>query len=308
MVIRTMLALALTLMASAVYAQSSGCAGSPVSAIRGIDGARVLSDGSIVGRAKVNINIDGYGKAYHPDNAAAGALIHLCNAGEVFLPDGTSYHGSVDNPTCVGRFMRDFKKIQDAGWTDPAVGAIRWYGILGQGSAAVPHGGTVVTNAIPVMQTDGSGFFVSPTALADNRVGDPAIQSRYVNPLRIPAAVIPNQSVLRQKGVVLGSFGVAIDPSHCIGVPFVVGDFGPRVGEATPALARSLAGLPITDNVTRANRFAGQVDASRVIWVFFGSGQGATRFDSRDEQDLVRKAQAAFEGWGGKRRLEDCLQ
>ena len=68
---------------------------------------------------------------------------------------------------------------------------------------------------------------------------DENVQTRYVNPLRIPAAVIPNQPEMRTRGVVMGSFGVAYDPTKGVAVPFVVGDFGPRIGEATPALARA---------------------------------------------------------------------
>ena len=159
-----------------------------------------------------------------------------------------------------------------------------------------------------ILQADGSGFFVSPTTFADETISNSATQSRYVNPLRIPAAVIPNQPALAQMGIVMGSFGVAIDPANNKTVPFVVGDFGPRVGEATPALARSLAGLPITDAVTRSNRYAGQVDSSRVVWVFFGRNQGSVRHDSRDEQALNRAVQGAFERWGGIERLRLCAR
>jgi len=61
--------------------------------------------------AKVNINIDGYGRAYHRENYKTDAVIHLCNAGEVFLPDGSSYQGSESNATCTGKFMKDLANI-----------------------------------------------------------------------------------------------------------------------------------------------------------------------------------------------------
>jgi hypothetical protein len=53
-------------------------------------------------------------------------------------------------------------------------------------------------------------------------------------------------------------------------VPFVVGDGGPRIGEGSPALARRVAGLQPSDEITLKNRFAGQVDKKTVPWVFFG--------------------------------------
>ena len=49
-----------------------------------------LRDRGLAAFAKMNINIDGYARAYHPKNFDGGAVMHLCNAGEVFLPDGTS--------------------------------------------------------------------------------------------------------------------------------------------------------------------------------------------------------------------------
>jgi hypothetical protein len=53
-------------------------------------------------------------------------------------------------------------------------------------------------------------------------------------------------------------------------VPFVVGDGGPRIGEGSPALARQVLGLPVTDTIDRKTRYAGQVDGRDVLWVFFG--------------------------------------
>lgn len=299
------LLLPFALYASAALAQTTSCSGQAV-AVSGLKNGKALPDGTIAGFAKMNINIDGYGRAYHPTNAQAGALIHLCNAGEVFLPNGVSYHGSRDNPTCTGRFMQDFARIRAAGWNNPSVGAIRWYGVLGRGSARI--GGRPVNAVTPVLQADGSGFYVSPTKLADSSVADEADQSRYPNPLRIPAAVIPSSGVLSAHGVVMGSFGVAIDSDRRIAVPFIVGDAGPRVGEGTPALARRVAGLPVSDQISRKNRYAGQVDEPRVLWVFFGRNAAPISYDRRDEQAAVHGAEEAFTRWGGMQRLAKCLR
>ena len=286
-------------------AAPSTCDGTNLTGIPGNAETLLLSDGSLAGKARVNINIDGHSRAYHPQNAAAGALIHLCNAGQVYLPDGTRYHGSLNNSTCTGRFMTDVAKTRAAGWKNARIALVRWYGILGRGQGVIA--GWTVKGIVPVLQADGSGFYVSPTALADKTITDPAVQTRYVNPLRIPSAVIPDSDALRSRGVVMGSFGVAWDPAAKRAVPFVVGDYGPAIGEASPALARSLAGFPITDNVTRANRFAGQVDTARIIWVFFGEAGGRTSYDSGKEQLLVTGAMQAFQAWGGQGRLMDCF-
>lgn len=304
-VIKCVIVLSFCLLASPVLAQAVSCQGSSISTIPGLRNGKILPDGSVVGFAKMNINIDGYGRAYHAQNASAGALIHLCNAGEVFLPSGVRYHGSIDNATCTGRFMQDFARIQAAGWNDSSVGAIRWYGILGKGEARI-HGRSV-RGVKPVVQSDGAGFYVSPTSFADTTIADAAVQERYINPLRTAAAVIPANVTLRQNGVTMGSFGVAMDRNKRIAVPFVVGDGGPRIGEGTPALARSVSGLEITDAVTHGNRYAGQIDNPTVLWVFFGHNVAAARYDHQDQQALVRQAQEAFSRWGGLARLEKCL-
>lgn len=247
----------------ATMAQAQTCTGSKIDGIRGLSGARQLDDGTLLGLAKANVNIDGYGRAYHPQNAAVGALIHLCNAGKVHLPNGTSYHGSESNRTCTGKFMTDFAAIKKAGWSDPKVGAIEWYGILGEGSANVA--GVTVKSVVPVELADGSGFFVSPTAYADRTISDPRRQDRYVDPLKVRAAVVPNQKALRDAGVKMGSFGVAYDPQTGNAVPFIVGDIGPRVGEATPKLLRDMAGLRHKDPITREERYTGQVSEARIF-------------------------------------------
>ncbi|WP_066262892.1 hypothetical protein [Hydrogenophaga flava] len=295
-----LLALASALLA-AQLASGAECGGTPLAGAGGVPKAWKLDGGGIAAFAKMNINIDGYAKAYHPNNAGGGALIHLCNAGRVVLPDGTRYHGSENNATCTGKFMTDVARIEQAGWMDRSVGAVEWYGILGEGTAVVA--GRKVSSVKPVEQRDGSGFYVSPTSLADATVSDRAEQSRYVNPLRIAAAVAPKSIAVH--GAAIGSFGVAYSIRKRIAVPFVIGDAGPRIGEGSVALARSVAGLPISDDITRANRFAGQVDRADVLWVFFGDG--VQRFDSRDPGATFAAAALAFATWGGQARLDRCV-
>ncbi|WP_232076900.1 MULTISPECIES: glycoside hydrolase family 75 protein [unclassified Variovorax] len=293
-------ALALTLGLSPAF--GADCEGSQRTDLGNVPRSWVLTDGGIAAFAKMNINIDGYARAYHPKNAAAGALIHLCNAGRPYLPDGTSYNASEDNQTCTGRFMQDFERIGAAGWKSPSVGAINWFGILGTGSVKV--GKNAVSAVVPVKQKDGSGFYVSPTALADETIADKTEQSRYVNPLRVPAGVVPKTVIA--EGVKMGSFGVAYNVNRRIAVPFVVGDAGPRIGEASVALARLAAGLPLKDDIKRSERYAGQVDTRDVLWVYFKDASVA--YDHKNEAATVEKAKAAYQAWGGDERLALCVQ
>ncbi len=280
-------------------ALSQTCDG-PIRSI-GNQNALFLPDGGIALRARMNINIDGSARAYHRDNYAGGALIHLCNAGEVFLPNGSRYQGSADNATCTGRFMADYARIRSAGWRDPSVGAIRWFGILGRGNLIV--GSRTVRGVTPVEQPDGSGYYVSPTTLFDPQY-DEADQRRYVEPLAVPAAVVRNSQALRQRSVVAGTLGVAIHRTRRVPVPFIVGDTGPRIGEGTPALARLASGLPIKEDITRAERYVGQVDAPDIVWVFFG---GHVLPPPYDAFSVRARADQAFQGWGGNARLQNCI-
>lgn len=187
---RTAIGKSLCLVAIASYyssAHAQGCDGQPVPGIRGSVESLALADGTLIVRSKLNINIDGSARAYHPENASAGALIHLCNAGEVFLPDGTTYHGSVDNATCTGRFMSDVARIRASGWADPTVGMVRWYGVLGRREGTIA--GRAVRGIEPVFRSDGSGFYVSPTSFFDSSIPDTANQKRYIDPLRPLGAI-----------------------------------------------------------------------------------------------------------------------
>jgi len=258
----------------------------------------LLSGGSVMARAKLNINIDGSGRAYNWDNSKG--LIHLCNAGRVYPADGPGYEGSADGPTCTGKFMNDLARIKAAGWTDGSVGAISWYGVLGTGTAVVQ--GRNVRGVTPAEIPDSGGLLVSPTTL-----GDPAFpvtdQRRYVDPLVVASAVIPSSGALTPHGVVPGTLGVAYRAKTGRAVPFIVSDLGPRVGEGSPALARRLAGLEPKAALTRAERFQGIVDTPDVVWVFFGGNKVAPPYNA---ETVEAAGQAAFQAWGGLARLQAC--
>ncbi|WP_370339729.1 hypothetical protein [Parvularcula marina] len=276
------------------------CRGEEV--IRGRQRLAELSDGSLVTMAPMQVNADGAPNAYHPDNAEGGAILHLCNAGKVYLPDGTSYHGSESNETCTGKFMDDVAKIKEAGWDDPEVGAVNWYGIYATGRVRI--GTQFVQNVKPPLTEE--GFYISPTALEDRGFA-PDDQRRYVNAITVPHAV-----VRRDSGVELGTFGVAWRTKDCPGgrvcdpVPFIVADIGPKIGEGSIALTRLVNGLEVTEDITRENRFQGAVsDEDDVMWVFFGGRRAPTPYTPGS---VERRAEAAFEAWGGEDRLAQCLR
>ncbi|MBI1359715.1 MAG: hypothetical protein GC155_05455 [Alphaproteobacteria bacterium] len=302
---RTAAASLVTLLAAgmpcAAQAQTPTCTGSPTAV--GAQTVLAIEGGGAAVRARMNINIDGSPRAYNKANAAGGALIHLCNAGRVYLPDGSSYEGSESNATCTGRFMDDVKRIGEAGWKDPSVGVVQWYGILGRGEAEIA--GRTVRNVEPVEVKDAPGFYVSPTTLADPDFAEDDPQ-RYPDPMLVPGGVMPSRAALKALGVKVGGFGVAIDTAREDGaaVPFIINDTGPRIGEGSVALARLVAGKEIKAEITRAERYAGQVDKTTVLWVFFGGDALAPPYDAERVRTAARDA---FDAWGGETRLKTCM-
>ena len=298
-----LLAVSIVAAGSAMATEAVSCSATPLPGVGGKNVKAVkLADGGIAAFSGMNINIDGYGKSYHPRNAAGGAVLHLCVGARIWRPDGSSYEGSSPPSNCAGKFMADLARIEAAGWTDPSVGAVEWYGVVAEGSVKIA--GRTIRGVKPLLQKDGSGFYVSPTSLVDKNVTDVADQRRYPNPLRVPSAVLPRS--VAQQGIALGSFGVAIHAKHLQAVPFVVGDIGPKIGEGSPALARPVSGMAPSDDINLKNRYAGQVDQPEVLWVFFGGE--ALPYDHQKEGDVATNAQAAFERWGGAARLARCLQ
>jgi hypothetical protein len=279
------------------------CAGKPHVLNYGLTSQKafLLTDGSVATRFRAAVNADGMKRAYHRDDIAGGGLISLCNGGKPFPAGRASYNASESNAACK-QFSTDYKAIREAGFKNPAVGAINWFGVLGKENVRI--GAVTVTQVVPVEQSDGSGFYVSPTALEDRvTFPDASDQRRYIDAETIPAAVVRNSPALRNLGVRPGTMGVAIHARHRKAVPFIVGDFGPRIGEGTFALGRSLKGLPLV-TATRANIFSAHVDEKEVLWVFFG---GEVMPPPYTQAAVSARTQERFTAWGGDARLNACL-
>lgn len=263
--------------------------------------AFVLSDGSLATYARMSVNVDGMGRAYHRDDVAGAGLISLCNGGKPYPAGGAPYDASRNNEACR-RFSQDYRAIREAGWRDPEVGAIHWFGVLGEGSVRI--GTNDVKNVVPVEQSDGSGFFVSPTKLEDSvNYPDAKDQRRYIDAGKIPAAVIRGSNALFSLGITVGTFGVAIHRRIQSAVPFIIADHGPRIGEGSFALGRQLKGLPVVA-ATRRNVFSAHIEGKEVLWIFFGGAQMQPPYTPGLVQE---QAKEAFRKWGGNSRLTECL-
>ena len=282
---------------TSAIAPGQACTGEVVR--RGGQAFLALPDGTLVARAPLRPVADGAPYAYHPEDLAGGAILHRCNAGEVHLADGATYEGAESNAVCTGRFQRDVAAIAAAGWDDSGVGAVRWHGLAAEGSARIA--GQRVPRVRPLVAN--SGFYVSQTVLTDDRypVTDPR---RYADATSVAYAV-----VRRDQGVPLGTYGVAYRTRGCgvrrtcDPVPFVVADHGPRAGAGSLALAYAISGLTLPDRFDAQNRYRGQAGAGDVLTVFFG-GEG--RDSPLDAVSVRKRAEDAFEAWGGEDRLYRC--
>lgn len=258
----------------------------------------LLTDGSIAGWARNHVNVDGMRTAYHKVGTTKGAMTTVCNAGEAFLPNGTSFHGAHDCNAFIELYRTALKK----GWKDPDIGAIRWYGVVGTDEATIA--GRTVKGVIPTEQPDNSGFFVSPTKLADSKY-KVTNQQRYLNAEVIPYATITDSNKLTSLGIKIGTFGVAYNRITQQTVTFVVGDIGPRVGEGSFALSKMLAGEPNL-LATKANLRRVSIDAPNILWVLFGTRAGLAEKPYTDVS-IKQAAAKAFDAWGGTSRLDRCI-
>lgn len=274
----------------------------------------LLPDKSLMLWARSSVNVDGMARAYHKDNINGGGLIDLCNGGRVYPAGQASYSGS-DPVTNCSRLNWDYQAIRAAGWKSTSVGAIHWFGVLGEDSVTItgldrPPSTAVmnfeVTQVVPVEQSDRSGFFVSPTKLEDSvNYKNPKDQRRYLDAETIPFGVAPSTKELRTIGVKKGTFGVAFNRLTGRTVPFVVGDTNSIIGESSFVMGRELQGLPAA-KATRANVNSGHINTFDVLWVFFSDKLGVAKAPYSGKS-IRAEAKAAYEQWGGRPRLDICI-
>lgn len=135
------------------------------------------------------------------------------------------------------------------------------------------------------------GFYVSPTSLQrrDLPVYDPR---RYVNACEVPYITCTHD--MRARGVMLGDVAmVGYKANTC---PAIVADVGPKPGEGSVALARSL-GIPSSPR-------NGGVDVGVYFVVFAKTAKGWPRTN----EDIAAQASAAFATWGGMDKLRSVFQ
>lgn len=151
-----------------------------------------------------------------------------------------------------------------------------------------------------------AGYFVSKTALFDNRTSTPATSpKKYVNASEIPYVVFPGKHYLKKGTGRLGDFGYAVNLNSGVSSPFIVADVGPtsaKLGEVSIRLAENLGG----ENVSP--RDGSGRPKGEILYVVFPYSSSSSREERwpLDNDEISRLANAAASAIGGIETLRSC--
>jgi Fungal chitosanase of glycosyl hydrolase group 75 len=201
------------------------------------------------------------------------------------------------------RPISDFEAVRDAGWKPSA----RVWDVLS--SKIIEKDARPGQEGRPCL--DDKGFLVSMTAIRAKNSGvqGDCDQSKWIDALTVPAFVLPGGSQFEQGGVSLGNIivGLTLREPRKI-VLGIVGDIGPHneIGEASVEMNRILNGLPQgaipTNRLDAEDRFQGPKTLFLIL-------PGHTNRISQpiNAESVKSSAEARFDAWGGKSRLEACM-
>jgi hypothetical protein len=235
----------------------------------------------------VKVNTDGTRISYNADDprAQTKAINDIRNA--------------FRNPS---RHIQDFEQIRDAGWQPTSsVWNLLSADIIEKDKRPGKEGRPCL---------DEKNYLVSMTALRAKASGTPGDcdQSKWIDALTVPAFVLPGGSKFQQGGAAVGNVVVALTLGGRRMALGIVGDTGPakEIGEASVEMNRILNGLPAgaipTNRVDAEKRFQGP---KTILLVLPG---GSNRISQPINASTVNAfAEARFNAWGGRERLEACL-
>jgi Fungal chitosanase of glycosyl hydrolase group 75 len=249
----------------------------------GIGGARPFA--FVV--ADVKVNTDGTRISYNADDprAQTKAINDIRNA--------------YRNPSHP---IQDFEKIRDAGWQPTS----KVWDVLS--SAIIEKDKRPGKEGLPCL--DEKNYLVSMTAIRATASGTPGDcdQSKWIDALTVPAFVLPGASKFQPGGASVGNVVIALSLGERRMALGIVGDTGPakEIGEASVEMNRILNGLPAgsipTNRVDAEKRFQGP---KTILLVLPGA---SNRISQPINASTVNAfAEARFNAWGGRERLEACL-
>ena len=246
-----------------------------------------------------DVDADGSGRAYHPDDIAANkglAQDSIC--------DGVSRRVSGAVLSCTDG-AGDCQKCYDHFRSVPKAEMLAHFGEYFSAFGIATDG---EKRACLVESGENRDFFVSPSAYEDQTKGrcDPA---RYLDANLFPGVAIP--ATLSQRGVAMGDLVVARNRQNGrMGFGLVYDKSGGRIGESSVMMNRLLTCVRGTSGAncvmppvpTRLSETNALVVADVEYLVFKGSA-GAW---PTSPAEIAAKAKARFQEWGGEERLAAC--
>jgi hypothetical protein len=141
------------------------------------------------------------------------------------------------------------------------------------------------------------GYYVSTTALYDQKNPNPRDPRRYVDSVSIPYIVLPPRGL---KFAHLGDFATVINLGNGKVSGAIIADesyeLPDQIGEGSIALAEALG---IDSNPRRGGQESGGI----IYVVYPDSGNG----NPRPADEINRKSDLLFMQWGGMSRLKTCI-
>jgi hypothetical protein len=256
----------------------------------------------------MDVNTDGSSRSYHPDDPRGERLAfnNMGNAiSRIFNASGQDITCSPRSGACFTRFITTFEAARDSGYAPnrPRVetaGMIPW------------RLDTSTGRRVPCTIADGpfKGYFVSQTSLSVDPNKGPCDQGRYLDSLAFNAVVLP-------RAVNWASQGTPTDDGDLVAVrdvesgrmAFAInGDRGPAkgIGEGTIRLAAALKGVDLRGDEPFEE--IKRLVLRDVQYVTFPRND--IRRDAGPaftQADIDRVGADLFERWGGKARLDECL-
>jgi len=249
-------------------------------------------------RANSDVNTDGSGRSYHPDDIAANqglAQNIICNG--VNRKSGSNTiscsSGGDSCQRCLDHFRSKPKTVMLQNFTD----YFKSFAIATKGKAAC-----VVAAGKP-----NQVFFVSTTSYIQSGKPDVCDPERYLDAMVYPSIAVPKS--LLDRGVAMGDYVLVRNRDNDKAVFGVVYDSsGSRIGESSIAMNRLLLcdttkpGCPPPPMPTKLSESYGLVVEDADYLVFSDTAAG---WPSSPEAISVA-AQQVFATWGGEDRLKAC--
>lgn len=253
--------------------------GNPIAAL---NGSRPLAFVSTL-----KVNTDGTQRSYHIDDPRGERL-----AINTILNAMPKRH----------RTYANFELIRDQNWPSPETWRYLLKGVIEKdartGKPCVSPDGYLVSKTSDVVVP--GGF---------NRDGD-CDQSKWIDALTIPGLVVPkgdNQFYKRHARKRSPVFAASLSQpeNRSYGI---IGDAGPEfeLGEANVAMNRDLNGLSVTETPSNYRDAVRRFQAPKSLVVIFPGADN--KVDRPFDAVKARSAsEAAFEAWGGERKLQACI-